>query len=817
MGPTPRLRRGVKLPAAPRQDKTAKFLDAMRAMRGMYHAMGRDIVEHPVRTVVENLPIAELGAAGIDAVKAGREGSKMGVALSLASALPGIPALGKMLEKGEAKAARKAVHFFDHYSPVEGLTELDPKYMGTGLAGAERKRASRTPAMHVYRAGAKPEREFASLPKYSVRVEGDIYDVAKDPAGIVKGLQERVRAGKLTASDFADEMERAIQRRGFAGYHNSEFYGDTFKLFGKHPVERAGKKNPGVNRVDTSVNTTSVNPMPTTVGNPEIQRVLAQLVEGAGGRSLPRVAKVDPKAGARMAKVYESLPVNDAEAKAAYDALNAEVDAQFKAMQDAGFSVEFVDADPYKTSAEMMADVRDNRRLKVFKTADDQAHPYMTREQNDRFRAVHDWLAHAGEGHQFGPTGEENAYRVHASTLSPQAQRALASETRGQNSWVNFGPNAHLPPRERPFAQQKAALWPEEFLGDYNEFPPEMLEGAPAVHTPRRWQPTERGVFDRNVEPMQGTAPIDPRLQIPDMPRSEPSPLVEAISRSKSVAAGLRKDAEEGLPLGGDVWYEPAAIKADLDARPGATPFREMMNLFAVSSSQNPTTRELSTASVLNYALRNQVPLEDAVAALMKMTGSKAKPWVNEDYLAAAKKALDQGLVLPADPKSEAWKLPWYNHGKLGGSLDAGVALDTHERRRIMQLVADNPRLERIARQTGATAAAEKNAGRLPLRNALDYDVISDLYRRQAQNLGLPSAQAFQAGRWIGGGKHTGLMSQPEGDFLQTLEDGLLYTADTRGMDTNPAGLRALWDRIAKGQDFFMPYYGSGGFPVYGK
>jgi hypothetical protein len=82
---------------------------------------------------------------------------------------------------------------------------------------------------------------------------------------------------------------------------------------------------------------------------------------------------------------------------------------------------------------------------------------------------VHDWLAHAGEGHSFGPTGEENAYRVHASTLSPQAQRALATETRGQNSWVNFGPNAHLPAKERPFAEQKAALWPEGLLGDYSD------------------------------------------------------------------------------------------------------------------------------------------------------------------------------------------------------------------------------------------------------------------------------------------------------------------------------------------------------------
>jgi hypothetical protein len=102
-------------------------------------------------------------------------------------------------------------------------------------------------------------------------------------------------------------------------------------------------------------------------------------------------------------------------------------------------------------------------------------HPYMTPEQNDKFRAVHDYLAHAGGGNQFGPQGEERAYRIHASTLSPRAQRALATETRGQNSWVNYGPNAHLPASQRPFAEQKAALWPETMLGDYREMP-QMVE-----------------------------------------------------------------------------------------------------------------------------------------------------------------------------------------------------------------------------------------------------------------------------------------------------------------------------------------------------
>lgn len=225
---------------------------------------------------------------------------------------------------------------------------------------------------------------------------------------------------------------------------------------------------------------------------PEAARVLSQMRERAGVAALPRVTAVDPHAAAHMAKVYESLPKFDPAAKDAYDALNAEVAHQFQAIQDAGHTINFVDSDPYKNSKEMIADVRDNRNLNVFKTPHDSFHPYMTPEQNDKFRAVHDWLAHAGEGHSFGPIGEENAYRVHASTLSPRALPALATETRGQNSWVNFGPHAHLPVTQRPYAEQKAALWPAEFLGDYDD----MAVPRPSIARPDP-NVERNAIFDR--------------------------------------------------------------------------------------------------------------------------------------------------------------------------------------------------------------------------------------------------------------------------------------------------------------------------------
>jgi hypothetical protein len=96
---------------------------------------------------------------------------------------------------------------------------------------------------------------------------------------------------------------------------------------------------------------------------------------------------------------------------------------------------------------------------------------------NDAFRFVHDFFGHSERGNGFGAVGEENAWDVHARMYTPLARRAMTTETRGQNSWVNFGPHmrnedgtiktkndpGYLSPTERPFAEQKIGLLPEEF------------------------------------------------------------------------------------------------------------------------------------------------------------------------------------------------------------------------------------------------------------------------------------------------------------------------------------------------------------------
>lgn len=111
--------------------------------------------------------------------------------------------------------------------------------------------------------------------------------------------------------------------------------------------------------------------------------------------------------------------------------------------------------------------------LKFDKPTQDLEHPLLSytpdlingkpTQTNDIFRIVHDYFGHAKEGFGFGPKGEENAWHHHMQMFSPEAQKAMTSETRGQNSWVNFGPHGEanrMNPANTVYADQKAGVIP---------------------------------------------------------------------------------------------------------------------------------------------------------------------------------------------------------------------------------------------------------------------------------------------------------------------------------------------------------------------
>ena len=129
----------------------------------------------------------------------------------------------------------------------------------------------------------------------------------------------------------------------------------------------------------------------------------------------------------------------------AYRQLAKETDEQFKQLPY-NFSYHRAgEGDYLGGSKEMMADVHGNKHLYVYQGGD--PHDFLNRmdkasglNENEKFRAVHDLLGHAIYGNQFGPKGEELAYAVHQQMYSPLARLAMASETRGQNSLVNYSP-----------------------------------------------------------------------------------------------------------------------------------------------------------------------------------------------------------------------------------------------------------------------------------------------------------------------------------------------------------------------------------------
>jgi hypothetical protein len=88
---------------------------------------------------------------------------------------------------------------------------------------------------------------------------------------------------------------------------------------------------------------------------------------------------------------------------------------------------------------------------------------------NDVFRIVHDVFGHEKEGVGFGPSGEDNAWHSHVRMYSPLAAKAMTTETRGQNSWVTFGPHGEANRTNQKatvYAEQKATLLPEDIVFD---------------------------------------------------------------------------------------------------------------------------------------------------------------------------------------------------------------------------------------------------------------------------------------------------------------------------------------------------------------
>jgi hypothetical protein len=211
--------------------------------------------------------------------------------------------------------------------------------------------------------------------------------------------------------------------------------------------------------------------------------------------------KVDEKRAKRIADAYEAM-ANDPQnpkVKEAYQNLIKQTIAQYKALEDAGYKFWFMDlnipsnAEYASSPYNAIRDLRTNKEMGVFPTTDGYGDGGLTEVDiennpmladtglqwpvggpdgemktvlaNDLFRAVHDAFGHGLEGAGFRARGEENAWQAHVRLFTGSAVGAITSETRGQNSWLNYGPNGEqnrtAKVEDTVFAEQKVGLMPK--------------------------------------------------------------------------------------------------------------------------------------------------------------------------------------------------------------------------------------------------------------------------------------------------------------------------------------------------------------------
>lgn len=205
-----------------------------------------------------------------------------------------------------------------------------------------------------------------------------------------------------------------------------------------------------------------------------------------------KYVKVDPERATRIAQAFDAMKhePNDLLVRESYAAMIRETLAQFQYVKATGLQIDFIEPgmeDPYAASPRLaILDVIENNHLWVFPTdsgfggtetasIDISGNPLLDYTDevvngrrlraNDVFRIVHDYFGHIKDGHGFRAEGEENAWQSHAAMYSPLARRAMTTETRGQNSWVNYGPfaaiNRTATAGETQYAPQKIGLLPE--------------------------------------------------------------------------------------------------------------------------------------------------------------------------------------------------------------------------------------------------------------------------------------------------------------------------------------------------------------------
>lgn len=610
---------------------------------------------------------------------------------------------------------------------------------------------------------------------------------------------------------------------------------------------------------------------------PELEAAASNYMRSVGRpneHAVERFVPINEDYSRRVAQAFEEMKHDPTSppVRRAFDALADETLAQYRAAKEAGIDVRFLkpgEADPYAASPALgYEDIMNRGRLFVFPT--DQGfgssggilatNPLVKGAGrigdkpdalvNDAFRVVHDLYGHFGPGNPFfRAPGEERAYQLHSRMYSPEARPAAATETRGQNSWVNFGPygerNRAALSGDTIYADQKTGLLPEWAM----ELPPEKAEGGAVENEP--------GIVDRALSILSQLNPIGsaeaapvksivrgaakaikgagdaptaareplfdysglgnvPHVRQFDLPRYEPARGVpertQAIISDPNVREKMLRTIEEGEKLGGSRWYNADPLREvfvrEYGRERGDEAFRKYMDLVAATSPRSEVGANARNASYYFHRAMTGQGMPEVGERNPQPYGHMAQRL----HQMNAQRVAGAGWDPLNNPKPASFV------ENLVGNQQP-VTVDTHAFR-LPAIIARDPRFLETAFQVDKTAPKQNIGqmvarGELPIEEAArrpaywqaqpkenEYAAMERYYKSLGQDLGLTPAQT-QAAAWVGGGKLTGLKSDESKPFLQFFEDRIYKTAIEKNMDPQDV-LKAF----VRGQ---MPLYASGG------
>ena len=374
--------------------------------------------------------------------------------------------------------------------------------------------------------------------------------------------------------------------------------------------------------------------------NPETSEISSKYKQSKGISTSPgeNITELDIDNSMRLADAYEEMQDNpsDPEVQEAYNALAKETVDQYKAMTEAGYEIEIYEGDgePYANSQEMIDDLKNNKHMYIFSTESGFGEQGITDTQrkensmlqdsgfkdkngkplliNDLFRGVHDFFGHSERGNGFGAKGEENAWDVHARMFTDKARRAMTTETRGQNSWVNFGPQmrnesgqiikkgepGYLSATERAFAPQKMGLLPLEFSNIIDdkievETKPELTEGANKLLDALKPKVDKPNVRKQVDNAKKAIANVSPETKI----------IVHETSQDYTSSKKGRKQNE-----GGEYDIDNDTIHINLEAANERTVAHEVFHAILLNKGMSDKQAQSITSKMLDAVKKSASP-----------------------------------------------------------------------------------------------------------------------------------------------------------------------------------------------------------------